>query len=124
MRIREAIQQHMMQYLLQLCQHELELDQLPPVEFVEQPYIEGGGKKTFGVFDGKSIKVVVLGRHPMDVARTLAHELTHWKQQTTGSDMDGSDGSDAENQANAVAGIIMRKFSEQYPDCFTSSLPS
>jgi hypothetical protein len=124
MRIREAIHQHMMQYLLQLCQRELELDELPPVEFIEEPFLVGGGKKTFGEFNGQSIKVVILGRHPMDVARTLAHELTHWKQQITGMEMDGSDGSDAENQANAVAGIIMRKFAEQYPDCFTSSLPS
>lgn len=124
MRIREAVERHMMQHLLQLCQHELELEELPNIEFVDEPFIDGGGKKTFGVFDGQSIKVVSFGRHPMDVARTLAHELTHWKQQITGMDMDGSDGSEAENQANAIAGIIMRKFSEQYPDCFTSSLPS
>jgi hypothetical protein len=37
--------------------------------------------------------------------------------------MDGSDGSDTENQANAVAGIIMRKFGQRYPQYFVDILP-
>ena len=54
----------------------------------------------------------------MDVLRTLAHELVHWKQCQMGEELDGADGSDAENQANAVAGIIMRRFGKSYPHLF------
>jgi len=56
----------------------------------------------------------------MDVLRTLAHELVHHKQREL--DMiqpgDGATGSRIENQANAVAGVLMRDFADQHPDYF------
>jgi hypothetical protein len=55
--------------------------------------------------------------------RTLAHELVHWKQRESGLELDGSDGSETEDQANAVAGVIMRKFGKMYPEYFVNSLP-
>jgi len=123
MRLKEAVQEHMVTHLLNLCKHELELDQLPPIKLVDEPFLDGDGKKSFGVFTGDRIVVVTKGRHPMDIMRTLAHELTHWKQRTTGMEMNGEDGSEAENGANAIAGIIMRKFGEKYPNYFIDSLP-
>lgn len=99
--------------LLSLCSIELGLSELPDIELLtNQSTITGS--PSFGVFDG-SIKVVSKDRHPVDVMRTVAHELVHWKQRTLGHKMDGSDGSDTENQANAVAGEIMRKFGKMYP---------
>jgi Zn-dependent peptidase ImmA (M78 family) len=59
----------------------------------------------------------------MDVMRTLAHELVHWKQMMDGDELDGSDGSSTENEANAIAGLIMRKFAKMYPDYFMDSMP-
>jgi len=52
--------------------------------------------------------------------RTLAHELVHRKQQLedrlyVGA---GDDGSDIENEANAEAGVIMRKFGKANPIIF------
>ena len=124
MKIQECISRHMMTEFLNLCMDELELDNSAPgIVLINEPYIHAGGKNTFGMFNGKDIMVVVKDRHPMDVFRTLAHELTHWKQQTTGMEMSGEDGSDAENAANAIAGIILRKFGERYPDYFINSLP-
>lgn len=123
MRLREAVQEHMITHLLQLCKQELELDELPQIRLLDQPALKGGGKNSFGVFDGNTITVATKNRHPMDVARTLAHELTHWKQHTTDMEMSGEDGSEAENGANAIAGIILRKFGEKYPDYFIDSLP-
>ena len=123
MKLREFINENMLSHLLQLCKKELEIDELPPIHLIDEPYIKGGEKKSFGEFDGKSIKVVIKDRHPMDVMRTLAHELTHWKQSLLNHDMDGNDGSETENAANAVAGIIMRHFGEEYPDYFINSLP-
>ena len=124
MKIREAIQEPMVSHLLQLCKRELELDELPPINLIDDDTsIKSGDKRSFGEFDGDTIKVVSKGRHPMDVMRTLAHELTHWKQRIEGQEMDGEDGSETENQANSAAGIIMRRFAEKYPGYFIDSLP-
>ena len=114
----------MMSHLLQLCQQELELDELPPINLIDDaPAIKSGNKNSFGEFDGTTVHVVTTDRHPLDVMRTLAHELSHWKQRLEGQEMDGEDGSDTENQANALAGVIMRRFGEKYPEYFINSLP-
>ena len=124
MKIKEAIQESMITHLLQLCKQELDLDILPPISLISDiPAIKSGNKHSFGEFNGHSIKVITTNRHPIDVLRTLAHELVHWKQQSVGQDMNGEDGSDTENQANSVAGIIMRRFGEKYPEYFINSLP-
>lgn len=112
----------MITHLLQLCKDELRIDELPPIRLVDDRPAVGGGT-SFGIFDGETIQVVSMNRHPMDVMRTLAHELVHWKQLSTGDDLDGSDGSSTENEANAVAGVIMRKFAKMYPDYFMQSMP-
>ena len=123
MKIKEAILEPAMSHLIQLCKEELGINELPHIQFINEPFIQSGEKKSFGEFNGNSVKIVTQGRHPMDVFRTLAHELTHWKQQLEGQEMDGSDGSDTENEANSTAGVIMRRFAEKYPDCFMSSIP-
>jgi len=122
MRIKEAIAESMITHLLQLCKAELGIDTLPGIQIIEDEPTVGGGT-SFGEFDGENIRVVATGRHPMDVARTLAHELVHWKQKMEGAELDGSDGSSTENEANATAGIIMRKFAKMYPDYFLDTLP-
>lgn len=105
--------------LLKLCRKDLGLSELPSIEFVNEPTV--GGDSSFGVFDG-AIKVVVKDRHPIDVSRTLVHELCHWKQRLNGQELDGNTGSDTENEANAVAGIIMRKFGKMHPEYFLNTL--
>lgn len=111
----------MVTHLLELCKQELELQDLPPINFVEEETVGGG--TSFGEFTDNGVDVVVVGRHAMDVMRTLTHELVHWKQRVDGKQLDGSDGSDTENEANAVAGIIMRKFGHMYPEYFLDTLP-
>jgi hypothetical protein len=120
MRIKEVILENMITHLLLLCKRELGLQDLPHIELVDDDTVGGG--MSFGEFDG-DIRVVTKGRHPMDVARTLAHELVHWKQRTESMELNGSDGSETENQANALAGVIMRKFGKMYPEYFIQSLP-
>lgn len=122
MKLREVVQEPMIAHLLRLCKHELGINELPPIELVDEEPTVGEGT-SFGEFDGNSIRVVTQGRHPMDVMRTLAHELVHWKQLMQGDELDGSDGSNVENEANAMAGVIMRKFGKMYPDYFLDSLP-
>lgn len=123
MKLREFVNEHMVTQLLRLCKNELDINKLPQIRLLDKPYLEGNGKRSFGMFTGDEINVAINGRHPMDVLRTLAHELVHWKQQLNGEIMDGKDGSSTENDANAIAGVIMRKFGQMYPEYFISSLP-
>jgi cytidyltransferase-like protein len=73
----------------------------------------------------QSIVVVSKNRHPMDIFRTVAHELVHHKQKEDdriGKDIsyEGSTGSPFENEANAEAGKIMRWFAKKNPEVFKS----
>ena len=72
------------------------------------------------------LSVSTKNRHPMDIFRSVAHELVHHKQKEEdriGKDVaaEGSTGSDIENEANAKAGIIMRQFAKAHPDMFGKS---
>jgi len=62
----------------------------------------------------KEIFVVMDGRLTADICRTIAHEMVHRKQDEMGlvrnEVKDGADGSPIENQAHAVAGILMREY--------------
>jgi Zn-dependent peptidase ImmA (M78 family) len=53
-----------------------------------------------------------------DILRTLAHELVHHMQNLKGDELNGDDGSEIENEANAQAGVIMRKFGRENPEIF------
>lgn len=61
------------------------------------------------------IWVYIGNRNAADVIRSLGHELVHVKQREgrSGSDqsvIDGSTGSDDENEANSVAGVLLRTY--------------
>ena len=119
MKLKDIMLDYMITHLVQLCKRELGISELPRIVLVDKPTVGSG--TSFGEFDG-SIRVVSQGRHPMDIARTLAHELVHWQQHQAGDKLDGSDGSDTEDEANAVAGEIMRKFGRMYPEYFIQSI--
>ena len=65
-----------------------------------------------------SVTIVVADRHQMDIMRTLAHELVHCKQMKS-YEPDGATGSKDENEANAMAGVLMREWGQNNPDLFT-----
>ena len=66
------------------------------------------------------VKVYVKDRAKIDVMRSIAHELVHHKQNIDGRltdpEKDGADGSPIENEANALAGVIMRKWGRIHPE--------
>ena len=90
---------------------------LPKIVLLDKPT-----DTTFGQYvpDEKCIYLVVGGRHPVDVLRTLAHELTHHKQDLEDNLPAGAGetGTDQENEANANAGIVMRDFAQSNPEYF------
>ena len=83
---------------------------------------EAPGMKSFGKYTPhvSDLRVVAVNRNLADVLRTLAHELVHYKQNKDGKlDISSNDtGSEAENEANAVAGVIMREYGAQNPIIF------
>lgn len=68
------------------------------------------------------IKVYAKDRAVVDICRSIAHELVHHKQFKEGrlldAATDGADGSPIENEANSVAGVIMRKWGKLNPDIY------
>lgn len=104
---------------LPLAMQELKIDKLPHI--VLQPEIEAhDGQATFGRFvnEEEKIYLALANRHPVDILRTLAHELVHYKQYEDGKMYPGAGetGSPIENQAHMVAGVIMRHFNKKYPN--------
>jgi hypothetical protein len=67
-----------------------------------------------------TIHLSIINRHPIDILRTLAHEYVHYKQHIEkGLDRKSSHaGSPTENQANAKAGELMRKYGQLHPELF------
>ena len=64
----------------------------------------------------KTISTIVAGRHLIDYCRTLAHELTHFKQDVDGR-INGPQqeiGGRIENEANSASGIIMKAFIKKH----------
>jgi Zn-dependent peptidase ImmA (M78 family) len=91
----------------------LGLDSLPKIVVINDPQFSIDNK-TFGCFDlmNDIIKIQIANRHPLDVFRTLAHELVHYQQKISGNEMSGETGSNCENEANSVAGEIMRHYTK------------
>ena len=108
----------MFQKFLPLCMEILKLDSLPKMEF--HAHIRDTDQPTFGRFDNQAetLAVALANRHPNDILRTIAHELQHYKQgkeHRLGPDS-GETGSPIENEAHAMAGIVMRHFNKKYPE--------
>jgi hypothetical protein len=108
----------MFKRFLPLAMHYLQLKHLPKMVF--QKHIHDDEQPTFGRYenDKNTLYVALANRHPNDILRTVAHELQHYKQDTEHRlEVDsGRTGSPEENEAHAMAGIVMRHFNKKYPE--------
>ena len=77
---------------------------------------------TFGYFDPSTNKIwlYIKNRNAADILRTLAHELVHRKQAEENRILpdSGQTGSPIENEANAMAGVLLRKYGENNSDIY------
>ncbi|NDE55061.1 MAG: hypothetical protein EB069_10960, partial [Actinobacteria bacterium] len=107
---------------LPVAMHYLQLKSLPKIIFKTK--IEDVDQPTFGryVNGQNTLYVALVNRHPNDILRTVAHELQHYKQDTEHKlhVNSGETGSPEENEAHAMAGIVMRHFNKQYPEYIRS----
>lgn len=110
----------MMSKFLPICMKIIGLKKLPKFKLVK--YVNDSDQPTFGKFENDKLLITLglAGRHPLDVLRTLAHELVHFKQLLDGkiNDKSGDTGSPQENEAHAVAGVVMRNWNKENPEYF------
>ena len=82
------------------------------------------GIRTTAVYNHveNTITIYVKNRALVDILRSIAHELVHHKQNISGAfegaEDPGADGSEFENEANAVAGVIIRKWGRLHPEIY------
>ena len=82
--------------------------------------------ETLASYDINDKEVTVLGKNRAlpDIIRSVAHELVHHKQnergELTGRKEEGEDGSPWEDEANAKAGEIVRKYGRENPEIYNT----
>lgn len=82
------------------------------------------GLVTTASYGNNNIKIYAKDRASVDIMRSIAHELVHMLQDQEGRleqtqhDANNEAGSPIENEANAKAGEIMRKFGEEYTEIY------
>jgi hypothetical protein len=95
------------------CKSVLQINESPKIYLIEDRnwVVE---RRSFGEYDPqkRSITVYVKNRNTADILRTCAHEMIHHKQNEMGKIKPGAGktGSPIENQANSMAGIILREY--------------
>jgi hypothetical protein len=104
------------------CNH-LGIDEKPTIQYKEDG--KEGCQPSFASYSpgDKVVSILTKNRHPMDVFRSVAHELVHHKQNEDGRlgkniAKEGATGSKIENEANSEAGKVMRYFGKENPFYF------
>jgi len=108
------------------CKDRLAIQQLPSIQFTNDRdwALE---RRSFGQYEPgtKTLEVYTGNRNTADILRTLVHELVHHKQNEMGKIKlnSGNTGSDIENEANSIAGVIMRDYGKKNDLIYESKKP-
>ncbi len=107
---------------IQFASNYLQLVKQPNLNLVDSPAF-CLNKKTFGMYEPEHEKAVINinERNLVDVLRTVAHELVHAAQHqgTIDAEIDtGLPGKEIENVANALAGVIVKNYTDRNPRLF------
>ena len=100
-----------------LCAKEqLGIDQLPKIKLItDQKFATT--LRSFGSYkpETRELDVYIANRNAADILRTVAHELVHHRQNELGmlQPESGETGSPHENQANSLAGELLRHYGKQ-----------
>ena len=98
------------------CKQELNIQSLPKISLIkDKSFVEQN--RSYGEYNPQTntVKVFSPGRNLADICRSLAHELCHHRQNELDMIYDeaGNTGTDIENDANAMAGILMRDYGKK-----------
>ena len=104
---------------IQYCIDELGIETRPNIK-IGDDHSKAQEHRAMGYYSpGLNYIWVLRGdRVPADWYRTLAHELVHWRQRELGQGLDGSDGSDIENEANSKAAVLLRAWGRETPEIY------
>ena len=112
---------HTMKDFVDFASNELQLNDPPKIHVINSSDFTQKWK-SFGVYQPmqNKIAIVIKGRGLADILRTLAHEMVHAQQmQLNKLDVSsGQTGSPIENEANALAGVLMRNYGQKNPMIF------
>lgn len=113
---------------IRFCVNELEIDNLPQIKFTTDRSW-ATSRRSFGQYDANSSELIVYmgNRNLADLLRTLAHELVHHRQNELGhitNSTAGKTGSPIENQANSLAGILLRNYGQVNDLIYEACIPS
>lgn len=106
---------------LKHCKKELNIQSLPSIKLIDDADFVLNNRSFGGYYAHNNTVIVYRGNRNMaDYLRSLAHELTHHRQRElnmleVGS---GETGSEIENEANAMAGILMREYGKINPNIY------
>jgi hypothetical protein len=92
---------------IEFAASELQLDELPDIDLQDGNEVSVK-HKSFGGYGNKHITVTLSNRHIMDVCRTLAHELVHYRQ-----DMNNELTQDSGNDGSPPLKLHCREFHKE-----------
>jgi hypothetical protein len=102
------------------CKH-LGINTIPDIKLIDH-HVAGHESNSFAAYSpqNKRIYLYTNHRHILDILRSLAHEMVHYRQDLNGDlgTDSGKTGSPHENEANSVAGQIMRLYGKKHPELF------
>lgn len=95
----------------------LRMDKLPKVEISQDPNF-AVSNKTFGIYyPGHNMTTIEANnRNIVDILRTIAHELTHHRQNEVGSPKSRTE---LEIEATVAAGMLVKLYCEEHPQLYS-----
>ncbi|MFW6377080.1 MAG: ImmA/IrrE family metallo-endopeptidase [bacterium] len=113
--------QEIIEEFVQYCTNELGLESTPELE-ISYDNKDAQDMRSYGLYtpNENKLMVVAVNRNLGDILRTIAHELVHHRQFLDNKLTQDSNktGSEQENEANAMAGVLMRNFGKLTPDIY------
>ena len=108
---------------IRFCIEQLEIETSPKIR-IGDDHKKAQEVRALGYYSPVENYIWVLRgqRVPADWYRTLAHELVHWRQRELGQEMDGTDGSELENEANAKAAVLLREWGRRHESIYVIDL--
>lgn len=113
--------QEIIQDFVEYCAKELNLEDTPELE-ISYDNKDAQDMRSYGLYTpyNNKLMVVAVNRNLGDILRTIAHELVHHRQFLDNKLTQDSNetGSEQENEANAMAGVLMRNFGKITPEIY------
>jgi hypothetical protein len=114
-------------HFIRYCKEELNIQSLPKIKLIADKNFVSQFR-SYGEYSVhlNQLRVFYPGRNLADVCRSLAHELVHHRQNELDMLANGSGetGTEIENEANAMAGILMRDYGKLNLSVYDLDAPS